>query len=99
MNALLCTLVVVAALALPCTNGAYTVTGHGYVKCGGTPVSNVLVKLMDDDWWIWDQTMGSARTDSNGKFSVTGRGGDWWGGKPDPFIKVEYDYIGKCDLR
>ena len=69
-------------------------TATGYVTCGGAPIPYVKVQLKDKDLLI-HKTMGTSRTNRYGYFRLTGRGRDIFNGKPDPFIRVEYQYSGQ----
>ena len=94
------TLLLLIALTLSCLSLSeakkHTVSATGRVMCriDGTsfPVQFVKVKLLDDDG-IFHDTFGTTRTSSLGYFSVSGSAGDLFG-KPDPFIRVEYEYSG-----
>ena len=72
------------------------VTATGTVKCKVDnqykPLPFVKVELLDDEF-IGNSKMADGRTNSNGGFSLTGSGRDIIG-KPDPKIKVVYDYSG-----
>lgn len=48
-----------------------TVTFTGELLTNGRPLSNALVKIMEDDPFLPDQRIGSDRTDTSGRFSVT----------------------------
>ena len=66
----------------------YYITATGTVKCkvGNQYEPLPLVKVQ----LVGNSKMADGRTDSNGEFSLTGSGQD----KPDPKIKVVYDYSG-----
>lgn len=57
------------------------------------PIKMVIVTLKDEDAFI-DDTFGSTRSDSNGRFSVSGSASDTFGGSPDPYIEIKYQYTG-----
>ena len=71
-----------------------TATGRVLCRIDGTshPVAYVRVRLRDKDT-VFHDTFGSTRSDSSGRFRVSGSAGDVFG-KPDPFIEVEYEYSG-----
>ena len=73
------------------------VTATGTVKCKVDnqyrPLPHIKVELLDDEL-VGSTKMTDGRTDINGKFSLTGSGRDIFGSKPDPKIKVVYDYSG-----
>ena len=71
----------------------WQVTAKGCVKCYNDNMSNVKVYLKDKDL-ILDDTMATSRADENGCFSMTGKGRDGFSDKPDPYIRVEYEYVG-----
>lgn len=48
-----------------------SITFTGKLSSNGNPVSNVAVKIMEDDPLSPDQLLSSGRTDSNGKFSIS----------------------------
>jgi hypothetical protein len=78
--------------ARPASAATATVTAEGrfvYVDDKGNPVgiSNAKVELCDEDF-PGCGVMGTATTDSQGFFSVTGTGWDWLGDLPDPRVKV-----------
>lgn len=47
-----------------------SITFTGKLTSLGSPVSNAIVKIMEDDPLVPDQTIVTGRTDSNGKFSI-----------------------------
>lgn len=53
----------------------------------------VKVQLKDKDLRFHD-TMVESRTDDKGKFRLTGKGKDVFNGKPEPFVRVKYQYSG-----
>jgi len=48
-----------------------TVTFTGKLTSSGSPVSNAVVAIMEDDPLIPDEILATGRTDSNGKFSIS----------------------------
>ncbi|CAH1780558.1 unnamed protein product [Owenia fusiformis] len=76
----------------------HTVTITGKFTCGGVPIRNCLVRLVDDDV-LFDDTMKSGWTNSNGEFTLTGKGRDAFDTKPDPFAKIEYNYINRMRVK
>lgn len=74
----------------------YPITATGYVKCyidgSYRPMPNVLVKLIDKEP-IGNQFIASTRADSEGRFRVSGTARELIG-KPDPRIRVDFDYEG-----
>ena len=75
----------------------HRVTATGTVKCKldgrYQPLPYVKVELHDDDAIINDK-MAVGRTDVNGNFRLSGTGRDHLSGKPDPMIRVIYEYSG-----
>ena len=71
-----------------------TATGRVLCQINGAsyPVEYATVRLKDQDI-IFHDTFGSTRSDSSGRFTVSGSAGDLFG-KPDPFIQVRYEYTG-----
>uniref|UniRef100_A0AC35EW78 Uncharacterized protein n=1 Tax=Panagrolaimus sp. PS1159 TaxID=55785 RepID=A0AC35EW78_9BILA len=45
---------------------------RGVLKCNGRPASGVLVKLYDHDTFTLDDKIASGRTDSQGRFEISG---------------------------
>uniref|UniRef100_A0AC34F8I7 Transthyretin-like protein 5 n=1 Tax=Panagrolaimus sp. ES5 TaxID=591445 RepID=A0AC34F8I7_9BILA len=45
---------------------------RGMLKCNGRPASGVLVKLYDHDTFTLDDKIASGRTDSQGRFEISG---------------------------
>jgi hypothetical protein len=78
--------------APPASAASATVTAQGrfvYVDDKGNEVgiTNAKVDMCDEDF-PGCGVMGSTSTDSNGFFTVTGSGWDWFGDLPDPRVKV-----------
>lgn len=74
-----------------------TVTATGQVRCfdgasgSEAPLTGARVELVDSDCdgsQICDDVMGTGYVAADGSFSVTGRGGDPFGGNPDVYIRV-----------
>ena len=96
---LLLALFICFVIAAPEVQGCtHYITATGTVKCKVDnqykPLPLVKVELLDDDGYLGNQRMADGRTNSNGEFSLTGSGRDIFCGKPDPKIKVVYDYSG-----
>ena len=90
-------LAMLVATAHAATTWTDLTTGSGKVTCqmaDGSiePLKNVVVKLLDKDLILHD-LFGETRTGEDGKFRVSGTGGDRY--KPEPFIQIVYDYQGK----
>ncbi|CAH1794483.1 unnamed protein product [Owenia fusiformis] len=90
-------------LAMTChTNGFlkkdHAVTITGCFKCGGYPIANCRVKLMDEDL-IFHDTLAESWTDNNGCFALSGKGRDGLWGRPDIFAELEYNYLNKMRIR
>ena len=75
----------------------YRVHATGCAKCEGEAIKGVKIVLMDNDF-PFDKTMGTTTTDSSGCFSVSGEARDIIG-KPDPLIKIQYEYGDKLRIR
>ena len=82
-------------------NPGYPVSASGRVTCKMAdwygyvePLRDVVVKLMDYDSLPHD-LFGATRTKEDGSFSITGSARDL-NSKPDPFIRIIYDYQGEC---
>ena len=87
-------LVTVATLLFTAGLAAKTITATGRLTCRGEPIPFTKITLRDDDI-IGNQKMATGSTDSNGFFTITGRGGDGGigrGRRPDPFVRPEYEY-------
>ena len=92
-------LFIVIALPIICSGWLFRkkyhyTTATGYATCEGVPMPYVKVQLKDKDL-VFHDTMATSRTNRNGYFHLTGRGRDSFNGKPDPFIRVEYQYSGQ----
>ncbi len=80
--------------------GAWTICGRVTTCAEGTPVFGVTVSAFDVDWWQ-DDPLGSAVTDSDGKFRINYLASDFrktpfsplinveWFGGPDVYFKIE----------
>lgn len=79
--------------------GAWTICGQVLHCTTGAPIPNVKVRAFDVDW-LQDDDLGSAITDSNGKFRIDYLTSDFqqtifnfihleWVGGPDLYFKVE----------
>jgi len=68
-------------------------TAKGCIKCQGQPMPFVKIQLKDKDL-LFDDTMANGRARSDGCFTITGRGRDGFSGKPEPYIRAEYQYSG-----
>uniref|UniRef100_A0A915CFZ1 Transthyretin-like protein 5 n=1 Tax=Parascaris univalens TaxID=6257 RepID=A0A915CFZ1_PARUN len=63
---------------------------RGVLLCNGKPARNVLVKLYDDDRGIdMDDLMGETKSDSNGRFEVSGSNAEFT--TIDPKINIYHD--------
>lgn len=51
-------------------------------------IKHARVEMCDDDQVLGCQLMAVGETDDEGRFSVTGRAGDFFGDLPDPLVKV-----------
>lgn len=74
----------------------YPITATGRIQCyidgRYKPMPHVLVRLMDKEL-IGNQFIASTRSNAAGHFRVSGEGRDFIG-KPDPRIRVDYEYTG-----
>lgn len=82
-------------LLLPALQG-YHVTATGRIVCHGRGLPYSRITLMDDDWPV-DKTMGTAVTNSQGYFTVSGSASDIsiFNSKkrrPDLLIRMDYRY-------
>ena len=75
------------------TGASWTTRAVGTVKCYGSPMPDVTVTLKDKDLYF-DDVMGTSRTDHNGYFDFTGSGSDLFNGKPEPYLRVEFQSQG-----
>ena len=83
--------VLVVNVLVSATAGDVTVTAIGKLLCNGKPIPHSKITLMDEDV-LGDQTMATGKTGVDGSFHLTGKGGDAFGGLPDPYVKPEYLY-------
>ena len=74
----------------------YPITATGRIQCyidgSYKPMPQILVKLMDKEL-IGNKFIASTWADENGRFTVSGEGRDLIG-KPDPRIRVDYEFLG-----
>ena len=104
-NGLLVVLLIVATLASEANawrwwretfRRRYPITATGRIKCyidgQYKPMPHTLVRLMDKEL-IGNQFIATSRTDAAGCFEVSGTARELIG-KPDPRIRVDYEYTG-----
>ncbi|CAI4230316.1 unnamed protein product [Auanema sp. JU1783] len=62
---------------------------EGVLMCGDNPAASVLVKLFEHDTLTPDELMDSAKSDSNGKFRLSGNADEI--GEIEPKINIYHD--------
>lgn len=73
--------------------GQYTVSGRVSDARSGRALCNLRVEAWDDDF-IFDDSLGSDRTDIQGRYLIPYEKADFsglWEGRPDPYIRVKND--------
>jgi hypothetical protein len=81
----------------------YDVSASGhliYQETDGSwhPMANVRVRLLHDDFDLKHE-MGTATTDANGNFNISGRTGLLQIGKPSPYVQFVLEKDGRVDVR
>jgi hypothetical protein len=77
--------------ATPAWAGRKNVEAVGSLSCGGQPMVNANVELVEYRWPGWsDPVIDRGRTDAAGRFSLRGTGG-WLFGDPTTYVRVLYE--------
>lgn len=89
------------SLAPGCALADATVTGTGFILCQDNslifnplPLEGARVEMMDSDCdgsEVCDDVMATGVVQADGSFTVTGSGGDVFGGDPDVYIRIAYN--------
>lgn len=83
--------VALLVVAPPAFAGRKNVEAIGSLSCGGQPLDNATVELVEYRWPGWsDPVIDRGLTDAAGRFSLRGTGG-WVFGDPTTYVRVLYE--------